>query len=1481
MLVSFKGFKSIKNTLKIAGRICVHLVELIMAIALFCFFAIQVPFVVNKTVDWTVDYLSDRLNTSVKIDRLGYDIIDGIYCENIYVEDFLRDTLIYSEILAVNIGNIDLDKLDFEVKSIFLSGSTVKLQQYKGSDDLNLEFILDAFGDDNQDSSASDFKLHLDQLALENVRFLYHDHNEDTAEFGIDYQFIDASNIWLNAANLKLDGDGVVGQIQSLSCIEKSGFKLEDFKGLAKVSSTQIRVENLRIKTPQSIIANDYVELNFERFGDFLEYNDKVVMKSDILESHLALSDLAFFAPVFQRSTAMALVFGHVDGTVNDFYATDLNLTVENYLKLNGDVVWKNVVDFWNSEFIGTLKESSLSAEALSSLKVPFLDSLIDQGLISYLAPLGKITIEGMVAGTPKDLVVGADVSSNIGAACTYLNFHSVHDIVHYEGELACQELNLGLLLGQDVFGKTFNSLQIKGKGFDIENLEITMAGTIDYLEANGYRYEDILLDATMANKIFDGYVQVNDENLAANYHGRIDFTGRKPIMNFDLIVNNAYLKALHILERDEDETLCGIFKVSGEGLGIDEFDGTVEFHELYYVKGQQEYEIHDFVLTSEWLAQEHRKINLHSDPLDAEIEGQVWFNSLPTDFHGLLSSIVPSMVGDGYYGTVGQEFDFALDIKDFSFFSNVVDPNIKIANGTLVNGQFNSHMGKLKLDIQSDSVTLWDRTLHQIDMKSDEFVGAMITTVSAQRIEIANGAFLDNTKLLLDAYQDNIGGSFSWVEGEDTSLIAGQGFWKTQSEFDFDLASSSHFYLNGDRWDMDSTHIAVDSGLVQSDTLRMIKFGTSSSLAVLSSFGSQGGNEVGVAMENLFITDIAKVLNLNEAEDYHGVVVGNAKMHIAESSDFRCEGLINIYSVGYQGYVLGDVAVRSEYSTKDKTLQVDGNLTKNGTQELTIGGGIGLHGDNALDVSINIPGTNLANIEPLIPDGFSELSGLVSGALTVGGIMASPEIQGEIVAHNTNIKVDFLNTVYQVLGEVPIKVEKDAIFVDRVPITDANGVVSLMNGSIFHTQFQDLSYDFSLEMDRPFLCLNTEYEHNPLYYGTALVTGGTDISYDKVNDLVIEVYARTEKGTNITLPLYGATEVKLEEFVKFINTSDTEEEYEVDLDGISMNFKLDVTNDTEINLVFDDLVGDQIYCVGTGNLTLDIDRYNHFNMYGVYEVDDGHYTFTLNDIISKKFRLAEGGTIAWYGDPYNADINLQAIYDVKASIYSIMPESDRDRYKRKTMVECQLNLTDNLFNPELNFGINLPRSDEDARAALRSLIETEQELNRQVFALLLFNQFIPRVSAENGANLATILTESTREAISNQLGNWLSNFNDKLEVGLNYEFEDEQSNREMAVELTTQLFNDKVTVNGNFGYSTGNEINNNPNSIIGDVNIEYRLNQEGSFRVRAFNRSNEYDAINEQGRYTQGVGLFYRTEYYKFSEFWEGVKSRFSRSKD
>jgi len=324
-----------------------------------------------------------------------------------------------------------------------------------------------------------------------------------------------------------------------------------------------------------------------------------------------------------------------------------------------------------------------------------------------------------------------------------------------------------------------------------------------------------------------------------------------------------------------------------------------------------------------------------------------------------------------------------------------------------------------------------------------------------------------------------------------------------------------------------------------------------------------------------------------------------------------------------------------------------------------------------------------------------------------------------------------------------------------------------------------------------------------------------------------------------------------------------------MDLSGISLDIQIDITPDAELAIIFDEAVGDVMKGKGTGHVSLGISKLATFDMYGQIEIASGSYLFTLKNLINKEFQIQPGGTISWYGNPYEAELNLNALYKVNASLSDVLADQSTNAGQR-VPVDLVMNLKGKMLNPSVDFKIDLPSVDPLTKSRFESIVSTEQERNRQAFALLVLRQFVSPPNIVRTTNTATnnLFVENSTELLSSQISNWLSQISDDFNLGFNYRSGDQISNEEVALALSTQLFDNRVQLSGNFGVSRGNATNQQPSNYIGDVKVEYLLTREGRLKLIAYNESNNYRNVStQQSPYTQGVGIVYQEDFNHFSD--------------
>lgn len=132
----------------------------------------------------------------------------------------------------------------------------------------------------------------------------------------------------------------------------------------------------------------------------------------------------------------------------------------------------------------------------------------------------------------------------------------------------------------------------VDGKGFKKDNAVLTVEGTTNSLEVNGYAYKNIDLKGKLARNVFDGMLSVNDENLKLDFNGDVDFSKSPTHVNFTSDITRAYLSKLNLVRSDTLVGLTASINVNAIGNNFDDITGDMKLTDVVYTKGP---DIYDF----------------------------------------------------------------------------------------------------------------------------------------------------------------------------------------------------------------------------------------------------------------------------------------------------------------------------------------------------------------------------------------------------------------------------------------------------------------------------------------------------------------------------------------------------------------------------------------------------------------------------------------------------------------------------------------------------------------------------------------------------------------------------------------------------------------------------------------------------------------------------------------------------------------------
>ncbi len=1469
--------------------------------------SVRFEYVQTNLAKYATQRLSEDLNTTIHIGKLKITPISSVELLDFYVLDRENDTVIKTKSLSILAKNIDLEKNKIKINHITLEEADIQLIKREGQKGFSFQFILDHFDSDKEkDDDSKDFLITANKIELKNSRFRFKDYRSKAEYYGMDYTDLDANPINLTFSNFKNLGSNIKVDIHHLSAVEKSKFNLKNLTGKVEIDSNFVHIKGLNITTPNSNIVTDFFRFEFDDPSYFEDdFEEKVIMKTKFRKTSLNLSDLAYFTSFFEGIDRKVLLSGSFDGTVADFKTKDLSLKLDNKTKFYGNLAMKGLPDTDNTTFDVWIKNLVTTEKEINNIDIPPFDKKKKLKLPAEIAGIGNIEISGKMKGKFEDFLSVLDINTSQGIVKLDTRYWEDGNNTNLKGKIIADNLNIGAFANEEDLKEVDANLITDLSYNSRTGLKLAAKGDLPKLSYKGHTYKNIKLDGKFTEKSFDGKASIRDNYGNVDFLGNINFEDKIPSFDFQSSIKNLHLSKLKLISDTNTHIVSGKINLKGKGSTVDNSTGIATITELIYKQNDKEYRNKEITINSK-IDSNKRSLNLISDIADAEINGDFLISEL-----GKIGDIVGQQVVPALYASIdtikveNQEFNFNILVKDFEPIQELFLNDIGIASNTKVNGNFSSTSENFNIKIISDSITYLTNRFISVNAELKKPSEILDLEIDINKFYAGNDFALDNLEINSLIKDDHIMPSIKWKspDGDSYGKIQGDGYWYSEDYFDL-LILPSYFHFKDRDWIItENATMIVDSSNFNFNGVE-IKNNLGEGISVVGDISENPDDVLKVYLDNFNLKYLNPFIgNLNTK--YYGNINGSACINnVYNNIEIVSDFYIDTLTINEE--LVGDLVFNSDWLNDKKGLHVKGELLRNKKSTFDfMGYYYPFKESNALDVNCVLSNTDLAFLNPyVVGQGISQINGKAKGKIKVTGMPEAPLLEGEIALLRTGFNVNYLNTHYDFSGLMII--ENNDIFTDNIiEIRDKENNLAYFNGAIYHENFRDFDFNVFIEIptsvyvnngrkelrsfdgakktSNKFIGMSTNIDQNSDFYGKVYATG--DINVEGYQDEIdIVVNAKTEKGTNFTLPLYGSSDVELEDYVIFVNkdSSNIPEEDIVNLEGINLNINVEVTPEAHFQLIFDEVYGDIISGTGHGNLSMSVDKQNQFNLAGKYTIDEGDYLFTLGlerfeNLINKKFEIEQGSTLSWYGDPYNAEIDITAIYKLKASMYEIMPQltDDASKYKQRTDIDVKMELTENLMTPVIDFTIELPRADETERAVIANLMQTKQELNKQVFSLLLLNRFLPSQNnsiSENGAeqgrgNSAVGTTAS--ELLSNQLSNWLSKLSNNVDVGLNYRPGDNYTSDEIAVALSTELLNDRLVISSNFGVASGNEANQNNDALIGDVNVEYKLNEDGTFRVRVFTRTNEYDVTNaNQSQTTSGVGMYYKKEFNNWKEF-------------
>jgi len=1449
----------------------------------------RLPAVQTRLSQAAANYLSKELGTTITLTGIDISWFLKITIENIEVKDKHNQPLLKAGEIRAGYKSFSKKNNSIELQGLLLQDFLLAIRTYSGEEELNLQFLIDYFSASDDTTSSEPMAFVITDAELRNGRFIYDIEDRPRVEAGMDYNHLDLDSIFVELEDFRIDSNMYFANIQHLSGNDVSGFRLREFKAEIKTGSNGSELKNLEFATDTSY-AKMYLALEYRRWPNWLDFIDSVSFNAQIDSLNLDLLDLVPFSTSLAESKIRISAKGSVKGPVSNLKLRDFSFSTEKSTHFNGranisglPIIEKTFFDIKMNEFL-------TNAVDIENIRLPGGEKV---DLPDNLRRLQTMSIKGRFTGFYNDFVSNASFQTGLGNISTDILIKplTTDRKIAYVGSLKLYKFNIGELISVPNIDQLTLYGEFDGEGIDLDAFAIVDV-KIPNIRIGGFNYQNSVIEGKLANRVVNGFVSSADSTFKLNVDGYYNFSDSLPVYRFFADIQNARINRLMLSNSDSLGVISGKVTVDALGNSADNLQGKIKINSLFYVLKNRTY-AGDSALVIASGSNDNRSLSLNSKYIDGHINGQFRFADLDKIYYYLMENFLPATFNDE---NIVQKFDSRQNL-DFSYdfnFKNTSDlfsifyPEIYLANQSKLSGFFDAEKDSLSLDFRSDKVSFNSTSLDQFRLKLANKRDTFNIESYADKFYLSKDIFYDSLVFNPKIYRDSIQVLLSLGKENNTfnRIFADLGLRVDGLD---DIKASFHdlsVWVNDSNWvvsESNSFHYRKHYLKIEDFYL---KSGVNS-LIVNGLLTENVEDKLYVDFSNFDLNFFNFYLN-QYSVDFKGQLSGKlALWNLWQNFNFSADFDINDFM--FNNSLLGQAKISSFWNDLRNGIAINmttelRSLVGSNKDMLEISGYLFPEKeDDNLDLRVYLDDFPVQSMQPFLSSFASEIKGTASGKLNITGTFGKPLLAGKLKTDIPKLVVDYTKTTYAFNDEIEFTHNYLGITNGRVKdlqYKTGEEHSGKLNFKLFHESFQNMSLDFKVEPNRMEL-LNITKMDNELFYGYAVGSGSFAIT-GPLNDLYFNIDIKPLKGSKIAIPMSETASVENSEFITFIIKDSTAlaniEEEESDY-AMSMDMRFDMTPEATVQLVMDETVGDIITANGEGIIRINVDKEFNVNMYGSYTIEKGDYLFTMQNIINKRFVLDKGGTITWEGDLLDARVDLSAIYRTEAKLYDLLQMIDTsDIYKRRSKVDCKINIGGSLAAPEISFGIDLPDETVETQEKVNMILYTSSGssnmdiMNKNFISLLMLGKFQAPSGFSQGVNPNALASNAT-EMLASQMSNWLNKMSDDIDIGLTWTPGDEATSQEIAVALTYQAFNDRLLIDGKFGTGGESKTGETETRIVGDLNVEYAITKDKNLRARVFNRTNYDDPLTRKAPYTQGAGIVYRKDFDSLEELFKRAK--------
>ena len=1422
-------------------HICNGIIWTLIVLYLLLIVLMHLPSVQTFLGKEVAEALADKFGTKVEVGKVNLGFFNRIIIDDVMMYDQQGDSLIYASRLSAKIDYMAATQGKISVSSAQIFGLRANLYRQTAKSPANFQFVLDSLASKDT-TQHKPLDLHIGSLIIRRGAIAYNQRDVAPRSGIFSPQHIRVSELSSHILLNHVTDNSIDLLLKKLSFKDESGFKLQSLHFKLQADRQKATLKEFRLLMPRSELVLDDLKATY-RFEGKRFIPESLHFEGGIQQSKITFADVASLVPALRHFDDAVFVSSRFSGTAKSISVPSLNLRTGSgsiNLQARGSYSHASSHPAWNAD-IANLNLSPAGVEFLaenlgSKVKIP-----------KEIQHLGTIHLTGKAKGYEKVLSAKGNIETDAGN----ISLQAVKNDDRIKASVDTRGVNLGRILDNRKLGTVVARIDAHGS-----MKHIFAKGNIARFDYGNYDFHNIEIDGDYDMKALRGTASIADPNVNLSVKGDYHLGSR--LYALDAAINHLRPTVLGMKMHDPSYSLDNI-SISANNKGKEgHLDVEAPFVSLY-------------------------------------ARGQYDLTTIYGSIMRLVADKLPTIPGISKHAAKGyNDFTLQANITSAEVLQRMFGLPLSLSLPVHINGNISDAEKNVNLYINAPNFS-WDGSaFHDANIELN-------TIGDSLRMEarISQGLPYEKAPVyrLRAAAADNNLSTLLYYANQSSKLpITGKIDARTQFFTSDNGATGVHVTVNPSeimlgekKWLLNPADIIYRKNEL---TVDMLNFSHGDQHIIINGKATPQATDSIVA--DLKDVDVAYILNL---VNFHSVdFAGKASGKAVVKSIFQTPEAyanLDVKDFVFENGPLGTLHAKAAYDNQEGQINIDATA-EDGPEHLTVINGYVSPKRNYIDLGIEAHNTSLKFMENFCGSFLNNVEAWCKGKLNVVGDLKNINLVGDVVAHG-RMHMKQLGTDYTFnhlrAHAIPddIQFEGDSIYDSHY--NGKHSHFALIRGGIHHKHLTRLSYDLDIDANN-FLGFDTHEFGDDTFYGTVFATGTVGI-HGKSGETIIDIDATPEPHSIFVYNVASPDAISAGSFIHWNDATpyiyrpyspDNDKEKKKDSSSnfssdMRINFLVNTNPNLTLKLMMDDQTGDYITLNGNGVIRANYYNKGGLDMFGNYVVDHGQYKLTIQNIIKKDFDFQPGGTIAFGGDPYNAPLNLQAKYTVNG-----VPLSDlnigRSFSSNNIRVDCLMDITGTPGAPKVDFSMDLPTVNSDAKQMIYSVINSQEEMNQQVLYLLGIGRFYTQTKnnqtsedASQQSQTSLAMQSLLSGTISQQINNVLSSFvnSSNWNFGANISTGNEGfNNAEYEGILSGRLLNNRLLFNGQFGYRDNA---NATQSFIGDFDLRYLIFPNGNLSIHVYNQTNDrYFTRNSLN--TQGVGLIMKKDFFNLRDLL-GIKKK------